>query len=118
MHKVSNFSISKTFFVKDVPPHYKVNHTELHIVATKFGQDDYARYLIQNGVNVNAQSETLNTALHYAVLIGNTSMAILLLQNGARYDIPNINGHTALYIALDIGLRSGNLSLYDILLQM
>ena len=49
-------------------------------------------YLIEKGTKINEQNIYLNTALHYALLNQNYSMADLLIKNGADEKIKNSDG--------------------------
>lgn len=51
--------------------------------AAQEGHLELVRYLLENGANVHAQTQTGDTALTYACENGHTDVADLLLQYGA-----------------------------------
>jgi len=59
-----------------------------------------AKHIINNGKsNVDAQTSTGQTVLHYVASRGHNDLCKLLLSRGARRDIKNEAGHTALHLA-------------------
>jgi hypothetical protein len=77
-------------------------------------------YLIDLGIDINAQSESGMTALHYAVVEENYDSVQLLLEKGIDTAIPERHGWTALEIAKKgqlgniVGLLEGrNLSIVE-----
>ena len=64
----------------------------LLILSAREGNHLISKYLCDQGIDVNIQNNTGNTALHYA--IGNQfySIADVLTRFGAREDIPNTKG--------------------------
>ena len=56
------------------------------MVAARHNRLDIAKYLIEQGANVNSSSASGLTALHYAALENHHEMAQLLLNNKAKVD--------------------------------
>ena len=57
--------------------------------AVQFGYENFIQYLINNGANINAQNNQLNTSLHYALNNKNYKIADILLKEGADETIRN-----------------------------
>tara|TARA_Y100000992_G_C21158049_1_gene439585 strand:- start:46 stop:804 length:759 start_codon:yes stop_codon:yes gene_type:complete len=81
---------------------------------------DAIHVLIENGVDINAQSITYKTALMFAVEFWGTrihtkEIIYTLVNAGADINIKNNNGKTALDIACDMAKKSGNFDMIDIL---
>ena len=74
------------------------------VAAAKTGNWKRVRALLAKGANVNAIGEDGRTALHYASLLGETSIANLLLQAGADPNVRDKLGKTAFYVAAAGGL--------------
>ena len=68
--------------------------------TAEWGDEDFARKLLQRGAKVNARDEDGRTALHIAAVDNNAEMVELLLEWGAKVNIRDKNGHTALTEAL------------------
>jgi ankyrin repeat protein len=68
---------------------------------------DVINVLLELGVDVNAQDEAGNTALHIAATRGFTGVAQALVDNGARPDIKNHRGQTPLALALSASGEPG-----------
>ena len=66
----------------------------LLILATREGNFAIAKFLCEQGVEVNNQNQTGNTALHYAIGKHFYDIADLLVRFGAREDIRNKNNFT------------------------
>ncbi|CAF3550465.1 unnamed protein product [Rotaria socialis] len=64
--------------------------------ACNAGHFDIVELLIKNKANVNIQSTSGNTALHYAAGGGYVDIVRLLLKHGAKVEETNENGHTPL----------------------
>jgi len=80
-------------------------------VASRNGNLEMVKALIENGADVNSRDSSQNTPLHLACENGNLKMVMVLLENGATIDAKNIdkdtplhfaclNGHTVLAMAL------------------
>ena len=92
--------------------------TPLHYAATT-GQTEIVAYLIEQGAQVNALSESNTTPLMMAVRSGNIETVSVLLKNGADLQIVNNQGFTAIDVAdlfgrgeISEGLSSRWLKLY------
>ena len=92
--------------------------TALHYAATT-GQTEIVAYLIEQGAQVNALSESNTTPLMMAVRSGNIETVSVLLKNGADLQIVNNQGFTAIDVAdlfghreISVGLSSRWLKLY------
>jgi ankyrin repeat protein len=79
--------------------------TALH-GAVRMRHDDLVRYLIEQGANVGAVTESGETALHVLCSISTTwqsldllSIADMLLKHGANLEAKNNTGATPLYLA-------------------
>lgn len=73
--------------------------TLLHFAAI-FNQIEIAKWLLENGVNVDAQDSSFKeTALHLACKYKYFAMVQLLLKFNARVDVSNYVGKTALFYA-------------------
>lgn len=72
--------------------------TALHlaVLSSRSNVAEMVRILLQNGVDVNAQTDTGRTAL---ALCRDEAIALLLLEAGARPDIQNRSGETPLHFA-------------------
>ncbi len=71
--------------------------------AAAQGDMDLLKELLVLGVDINAKSESGDTALHFAAAAGGVDLAEFLLSQGARVDLQNAEGHTALKLAVDRG---------------
>ena len=77
------------------------------------GHVEFARYLISQGVRVDAQSQiTKSTALHYACDNTSADMVSMLLAAGAAIDIQTKDGDTPLFFVGRMEARSE--SMFDI----
>ena len=86
------------------------------------GHVEFARYLISQGVRVDAQSQiTKSTALHYACDNTSADMVSMLLASGAAIDIQTKDGDTPLFFVgrMDASESSSqsNLDIVTILLR-
>lgn len=57
--------------------------------------------LIEFGADVNAQNESLKTALMIAAFYGKLDMVKLLRRNGASYELKDKSGCQAIHYAVD-----------------
>ncbi|OUM64683.1 hypothetical protein PIROE2DRAFT_60478 [Piromyces sp. E2] len=74
------------------------------IIATKAGCVDSVKLLLKNHINVNQQDVLGNTALHYAINIGDTYLVKLIASKKANYNLVNKEGLTPSLCAI----RKGN----------
>jgi hypothetical protein len=89
------------------------NHdTPLHM-ALKFGHFEIARYLIQNGANVNAYDALRTTPLHVALKLGRSEIAQYLIEKGADANARDALDTTPLHIAV-VG---NNIKIVEVLLN-
>lgn len=63
------------------------------------GNLDQVRFMLANGVPVDAPDEEKHTALMWAGFNGHTAVVTHLLQSGANVDARDVNGRTALMFA-------------------
>ena len=73
--------------------------TALNIVIAR-SDDNWTRFLIGKGANVNLAASNGDTPLITAARVGFTDAIDLLLQFGAKVDAPNKMGETALILAV------------------
>ncbi|CAH0553399.1 unnamed protein product [Brassicogethes aeneus] len=71
--------------------------------AAQEGHLDLVKFLLENGANVHAQTQTGDTALTYACENGHTDVADLLLQYGADLEHESEGGRTPLMKACRAG---------------
>lgn len=69
------------------------------VLATYRGNNEVAKFLIENGSDVNGNS-TMGTPLMAAVVKGNNEIAKLLIERKASLDLTDENGVTALIYAV------------------
>jgi len=70
------------------------NQENALIIATKAGCVDSVKLLLKHHSNVNQQDLLGNTALHYAVTIGDKYLTKLILNKKANRDLENKEGYT------------------------
>lgn len=75
-------------------------------LATYRGNNEVAKYLIENGADINGTSN-YGTPLMAAVVKGNSEIVKVLLAHNANTDVADLSGNTALIYA-------ANLKKYDI----
>lgn len=73
--------------------------------ASRAGDLDRLRYLLECGVNVNARDQWDSTALYYACLAGHLDAARMLLENGAICSEHTFDGDRCHYSALNLKVR-------------
>jgi ankyrin repeat protein len=83
------------------------------IIAARNGALDVCRLLIQAGADVNAQSSTGRSALHFAASGGHVDVVSLLLENRAAVNQTDNSGLTALSICA----MSGGIDVATLLMQ-
>ncbi|NXN79638.1 ANR26 protein, partial [Bombycilla garrulus] len=94
----------------DVIRHLAENKWQLNVVdnlkrtplmhAVHYEQEKCVAVLLEHGADPNLADADGNTALHLAVLSGNTTVAGLLLEHNANSDAQNQEGYTPLNIAV------------------
>ncbi|XP_010467029.1 PREDICTED: BTB/POZ domain-containing protein At2g04740-like isoform X2 [Camelina sativa] len=73
--------------------------------ASRAGDVDRLRYLLETGVNVNARDRWDSVALYYACLAGHIDAARLLLENGAICSEHTFDGDRCHYASLNLRIR-------------
>lgn len=73
--------------------------------ASRAGDVDRLRYLLDSGVNVNARDQWDSVALYYACLAGHLDAARMLLENGAICSEHTFDGDRCHYAALNLKVR-------------
>ncbi len=94
--------LRKPFADGDQPIHYFCLHGQLETV----------RYLLDQGIDVQALGQWKNTALHYGVSSGNTALVQLLIARGAKVEARNKAGLRPMHWAAELG----NVAMIDVLL--
>ncbi|GLT94143.1 hypothetical protein SLE2022_119010 [Rubroshorea leprosula] len=85
-------------------PLKKVPNGDL-FAASRAGDVDRLRYLLESGVNVNARDQWDSVALYYACLAGHLDAARMLLENGAICSEHTFDGDRCHYAALNLKVR-------------
>ncbi|KAL2340404.1 hypothetical protein Fmac_008344 [Flemingia macrophylla] len=73
--------------------------------ASRAGDVERLRYLLEAGVNVNARDQWDSVALYYACLAGHLDAARMLLENGAICSEHTFDGDRCHYAALNLNVR-------------
>lgn len=73
--------------------------------ASRAGDVDRLKYLLESGVNVNARDQWDSVALYYACLAGHLDAARMLLENGAICSEHTFDGDRCHYAALNLKVR-------------
>ncbi|GAA0171400.1 hypothetical protein LIER_25440 [Lithospermum erythrorhizon] len=73
--------------------------------ASRAGDVDRLKYLIDSGVNVNARDQWDSVALYYACLVGHLEPARLLLESGAICSEHTFDGDRCHYASLNLKVR-------------
>ncbi|NXD33698.1 ANKR7 protein, partial [Copsychus sechellarum] len=76
------------------------NRSPLIKVPVQCQQEKCAAILLEHGADPNLADAGGSTALHLAVLSGNTTVAGLLLEHNANIDAQNKEGYTPLVLAV------------------
>lgn len=74
--------------------------TPLHLVAGYWGSSDMARFLIDNGADLNAKDSVGDAPLHAAFRANNSKMVRLLIDKGADINAIDRSGNTPLHSAV------------------
>ena len=82
------------------------SETTALIEASAANLRDIVQLLCEQGADVNAKARNGCTALHYAILAGNSAVVKLLLKEGANTEATDGQGDTALIEAIAIGRDS------------
>ncbi|VFQ61706.1 unnamed protein product [Cuscuta campestris] len=85
-------------------PLKKVPHGDV-FEASRAGDVDRLRYLLETGVNVNARDQWDSAALYYACLAGHLDAARMLLESGAICSEHTFDGDRCHYAALNLKVR-------------
>lgn len=88
-----------------------LGHTPLFL-ACNVGYLDTVKLLVDNGADINALTEELETPLMHSAGKGNYPVVEYLIKNGARLNEQDKDGHTALIIACISGRKSPNKDYY------
>lgn len=107
--KTDVFGVARTGTVEEVKEILKLNPKAFQVVnkdgfsplilACYRGNNDVAKFLIENGSDLNASS-TMGTALMAAVVKGNDEIVKILLDKNANINATDANGTTALMYAV------------------
>jgi len=73
--------------------------------ASRAGDVERLRYLLETGVNVNARDQWDSVALYYTCLVGHLDAARMLLENGAICSEHTFDGDRCHYAALNLKVR-------------
>lgn len=73
--------------------------------ASRAGDVDRLRYILESGVNVNARDQWDSVALYYACLAGHLDAARMLLESGAICSEHTFDGDRCHYAALNLKVR-------------
>ncbi|XP_012080692.1 BTB/POZ domain-containing protein At2g04740 [Jatropha curcas] len=73
--------------------------------ASRAGDVDRLKYLLESGVNVNARDQWDSVALYYACLAGHLDTARMLLESGAICSEHTFDGDRCHYAALNLKVR-------------
>jgi ankyrin repeat/BTB/POZ domain-containing protein 1 len=73
--------------------------------ASRAGDVERLRYLLDSGVNVNARDQWDSVALYYACLAGHLDAARMLLESGAICSEHTFDGDRCHYAALNLKVR-------------
>ena len=67
-------------------------------IASTYGYFEIAKYLIDNGADVNASNNFSSTPLHQASVSGDFEIVKYLVENDADVNAPDNDGETPLYM--------------------
>lgn len=102
------YSVTGTFLDKDVDVNHADNNgnTVLLLHTDRHCNKDVVKELIRAGADVNAKNKNGDTALHFALVNGNTDVARFLIKKGADYNTANNKGKTPIEIAVENGYET------------
>ncbi|KAH6781033.1 ankyrin repeat family protein [Perilla frutescens var. hirtella] len=100
---ISNFELEAADFQSSLPLK-KVPYGDV-FEASRAGDVDRLRYLLESGVNVNARDQWDSVALYYACLAGHLDAARMLLESGAICSEHTFDGDRCHYAALNLKVR-------------
>lgn len=100
---LDDIDLDPSDFAKSVPLK-KVPNGDI-FEASRAGDVDRLRFLLESGVNVNARDQWDSVALYYACLVGHLDVARLLLENGAICSELTFDGDRCHYAALNLKVR-------------
>jgi ankyrin repeat protein len=93
--------------------HYSQNQGNALIAASRNGQKETVKLLLENGADINAQNNSQGSALNAAARRGHLDTVKLLLEKGADINLQN-NGQGS---ALNAAARNGHLDTVKLLLE-
>jgi ankyrin repeat protein len=83
------------------------------IIASRDGDIEIVRILLEKGADVNAKTDTGTTALFNAILYRHTEVVRILLENGADVHVKTMYGSTT----LDMAIWYGDIEIVSMLLE-
>ena len=121
---LGRLDIVKTFVDKSTAPESTViDQKKLRgfLWACEYGRNEVVDFLLDQGVPIQTQANTGQTALHWAIIGGHEDTVSLLLSHGAELEAKNIYGGTALgqaqWSAAHAGSRIDYTHIIDLLKQ-
>ncbi|KAI7750781.1 hypothetical protein M8C21_031484 [Ambrosia artemisiifolia] len=103
MSDLDDIDLSPEDFLSSVPLK-KVPYGDV-FEASRAGDVDRLKYLLESGVNVNARDQWDSVALYYACLAGHLDAAKMLLESGAICSEHTFDGDRCHYAALNLKVR-------------
>lgn len=103
MSDLDDIDLDPEDFLHSVPLK-KVPHGDV-FEASRAGDVDRLKYLLESGVNVNARDQWDSVALYYACLAGHLDAARMLLESGAICSEHTFDGDRCHYAALNLKVR-------------
>ncbi|HEX4750323.1 MAG TPA: ankyrin repeat domain-containing protein [Bryobacteraceae bacterium] len=100
---VGRLDVVERFFHEDGSLRTNANKTQMELGflwACEYGRNSVVEFLLNKGVDLQAQANTGLTGLHWAVVGGQAKTVQLLLERGPSLQIRNVYGATALGQAL------------------
>jgi ankyrin repeat protein len=95
---VGRLDIIKTFFNESTPASAAttLKRDRGFLWACEYGRNEVVDFLLNQGVPIQTQANTGQTALHWAVIGGHADTITLLLSRGSQFEARNMYGGTAL----------------------